>query len=191
MKRFVAAIAIGALVLAGAGVAMAGTIGTPEIVAESATITVAPQAAFVPTSCTGVGGVPYVSYVGASWVGTETAAAPVLPPFNLTGTFSVTGIVWTINLSTGRGLLRGTAVFASPASAKGSYKGTITLVTQGVPGSDQIQARGWISATTSAPGGGLFSNVEFEIGPGFTAAGEFGSSMGFSDLSAWTDGHYC
>jgi hypothetical protein len=190
MKRFIAGIAVAAVVLAGSGVAMAGPPNT-EVVSESATISVAPPTPWVPTSCTGVGGVPYVTYAG-SWTGTETAVPPVVAPFNLTGTLSVTGIVWTINLATGEGLLRGKAALASPAGAKGNYKGELTLVTQGVPDqSDYVQARGWISATTSAPAGGLYTNVEFQILPGDVAQGEFGSTMGFSDFSVWSAGHPC
>jgi len=200
MKRFAAFLfATVALVLLGAGVATALTVGPPHIDPANATIQAKPSPAFRGTACTGFAGVPYVTYRGG-WVGGETEVPPGPTNYNLTGTWTVKKIVWTINLNTGRGVLRGTATLTSQPAAGGNaeitYSGPITLITQGiVKSTDQVQARGWVAAATYpngvADGGSLLANVEFAIGAGFTANGEFGSTMGFSDLSVTDNNMVC
>lgn len=199
MKRFaVGAVVAAALALTGAGAAWAVTIGPPVIDEANATITVKPTS-FKPTACTGADGLPYVTYRG-SWSGTETDGSPGSTPYNLTGTLSVTGITWTINLRTDRGLLRGTATLKSQPDVGGpttkTYSGKLTLVTQGLADSGNgAQARGWLSAATytgsAADGGSVLANVEFQILPSFAATGEFGASLGFNDLSVWTNNKVC
>jgi hypothetical protein len=191
MKRFAAVLfATVALVVVAAGTAMAITIGPPHIDPANATIAAKPSPAFKGTGCTGYAGVPYVTYQGG-WSGSETEVPPGPTSYNLTGTWAVKKIVWTINLNTERGVLRGVATLTSqPASggdAQVTYSGPITLITQGLPDSGQVQARGWIVGATyttgKTDGGSLLANVEFLIGAGFSTTGEFGSSMGFNDLS--------
>jgi hypothetical protein len=199
-KRYLAPVMISAFVLGAAGVAVATTIGPPEIDAANASIQVKPIK-FTPTRCLGVHGVPYVTYRG-SWDGGETDLSHTTP-YNLTGNLSVTGIVWTINLKTDRGLLHGKATLTSQPAAGGpsttTYSGPLTLVTQGTPDTPAsapgFEARGWIDAPTytggSLDGGTLVANVEFNINAGFAANGEFGSTMSYPDLSVWTNNKVC
>jgi hypothetical protein len=187
------------LAFAAAGIAVASTVGPPEIDEANATIQVQPSK-FAAARCTGVHGVPYITYRG-SWKGGETDLTHTTP-YNLTGAFSVSSIVWTINLKTQRGLLQGTASETSQPASGGpsttTYLGPINLVTQGEPNSTDkgVQARGWINAptyTNSKPdGGSLLANVEFNIASSFAANGEFGNStMNFQDFSVWTNNKVC
>ncbi|MGD0083723.1 MAG: hypothetical protein ABSD78_11055 [Acidimicrobiales bacterium] len=197
MKRFLAALATAAVVISGAGVAMASS-GVPEVDEANATIAVKPVSKFVPTTCAGEDGVGYVTYRGA-WKGAETDVTPGSTDYNLSGRLTIKGIVWTINLQTDRGILKGKADLVGPSPAGGSvnvYLGSITLVTQGLPTAGALaSARGWISATTYtggvADGGSLLANVEFQIGGGFTANGEFGASMGLPDFSVASNNQAC
>jgi hypothetical protein len=200
LKRFAAGAALtAALVVTGAGAAWAVTVGPPEIDATAATIQVKPSPPFKAIACTGVNSVQYVTYQGG-WVGSEVDGMPGSTPYNLSGPFTVTGINWTINLQTDRGLLRGTATLKSQPASGGplvkTYSGKLTLVTQGLPDSGNgAQARGWLAASTytgtAVNGGSILANVEFQIAPNFTASGEFGGSMGFSDLSVYTNNDIC
>jgi len=175
------------------------TIGPPEVDSAYATVGVKPSSAFKATGCAGEDGISYVTYRG-SWAGGETDGSPGSTDYNLTGTLAVTGITWTINLQTDRGLLRGNATLKSQPAAGGpstkTYSGKLTLVTQGIPDSSNgAQARGWLSAATYtasvADGGSILANVEFVIQPSFAANGEFGTSMGFNDLSVATNNMVC
>jgi hypothetical protein len=178
---------------------MASTVGPPEINQAAATIQAKPAPAFKATRCSGEDGISYVTYRGG-WAGGETDGMPGSTDYNLTGTWTVKKIVWTINLKTDVGVLRGTATLISQAEAGGpaavTYSGPITLVTQGLPGSsNEVQARGWEADATytngTADGGSLLANVEFVIGGGFVANGEFGGSMGFPDLSVADNNKVC
>ncbi|MGO9559741.1 MAG: hypothetical protein ACLPQS_15255 [Acidimicrobiales bacterium] len=202
MKRFIAALAIGSVVLSVSGIAMAAG-GVPLVDEAYATMAVKAPKAFVPTACTGVGGVPYVTYRG-SWRGTETDGSPGSTPYNLTGAFTVSKIVWTINLQTQRGVLHGKAALIGQPAAGGPtstvYSGAITLITQGLPGESStsdspVNARGWINAATftngKVNGGSILANVEFGITSVFSATGEFGTSMGFPDYSVATNNQAC
>lgn len=102
MKRIIAGLIVAAIVVGGAGIAGA-LVGSPEIDVAAANITVKPVKTFVPTPCTGADGVPYVTYRG-SWTGSETDLTGTTP-YNLTGTFTVKNLVWTISLRTGRGVI--------------------------------------------------------------------------------------
>jgi hypothetical protein len=199
MKRFAVGAAVTvALALAGATAALAVTVGPPQIDAANATIVVKP-AAFKAIQCVGADGYPYVTYRG-SWSGSETDASPGSTPYNLSGPWAVSGIVWTINLKTDRGVFHGTATFKSQPAVGGptvkTYEGPITLITQGLPDSGNgAQARGWTSASTytasALDGGSILANLEFQIAPNFSANGEFGATMGFNDLSVWTNNLVC
>jgi len=201
MKRFIVGLATSVAVVVGtAGIALAGA-GGPEIDNAAASIQLQP-AKFVPTTCVGVNSVNYVTYRG-TWKGSETALATNATTYNLTGALTVSNVVWTINLSTDQGVLRGTAKLVSQSPAGGpssvTYAGPLTLVTQGLPqdttAAAGASARGWINAHTytggKVDGGSLLANVEFEIQPSFAANGEFGASMGFSDYSVAFNNTVC
>jgi hypothetical protein len=116
-------------------------------------------------------------------------------------------VVWTINLSTGRGVLKGTAVLKSVPATGGevqtTYSGPLTLITQGIPGNasggdNDVPGRGFIDAKTytnnAVDAGNLLANVEFEITPGFAAVGQFGDlnpSLGIPDYSVAFNNQPC
>ena len=196
MKRFAAAMVGAAVFLAGTGVAFGLTAGPPEI--DSAVATIQGKATkFAAARCAGEDGIPYITYRGA-WAGGESSSSAT--DYNLTGNWSVKGIVWTINLKTQRGVLHGVARLVS-TSATGAtvltYTGPMTLITQGLPNTAGavVQARGWIDAPTytanKVDGGSLLANVEFQIGAGFAPNGEFGTTMNFQDLSVVTNNNVC
>ncbi len=183
-KRIVIPAAIAAAV-AVPGVAF-GIVGTPNVANANAGLRLTPVAAFKATDCTGVSGVPYVTYRGA-WKGTETDVTPGSTPYNLSGPVKVAGVVWTINLKTQRGVLRGTVTLSGPTATGAlstTYSGNLVVVTQGVPtaAGNGAGARGWINAATvtagAADGGSLLANTEFRIFPGLTASGTFGDMAG-------------
>ncbi|MGO8874210.1 MAG: hypothetical protein ACLQNG_00370 [Acidimicrobiales bacterium] len=191
MKRFILAAATVAVVL-GAGAAMAVASGAPEINKAKASIQLQP-AKFSIKRCAGEDGVTYVTYRGA-WAGGETDLMAGSTDYNLTGQLTVKDIVWTINLKSRVGVLRGIAQLSGQPAAGGpevkTYSGLLTLITEGLPADSSAAhatARGWINAATytngKADGGSLLANVEFQILPGFAANGEFGASMGLQDYS--------
>jgi hypothetical protein len=180
----------------GTGVAFAAaSSGVPEVDEANATIQLAP-AKFVPTACAGEDGISYVTYRG-TWNGGETDTTPGSTDYSLTGPLTIKSVVWTINLSTGRGLLRGKATLTGASTKIRTYYGALTLITQGLPAAGAVvQARGWESAATYtngvADGGSLLANVELQIGAGFAANGLFGNaSMGINDISVATNNKVC
>ena len=198
MKRLIVAVVTSAFVIGGAA-AFASASGGPEINSAKATIQLA-AAKFVPARCAGEDGIPYITYRG-SWKGGETDGMPGSTDYNLSGSLTVKDGVWTINLKTDRGVLRGVAQLGGQPAAGGpssvTYAGLLTLITQGFPSGSAapVKARGWINAAThtdgKADGGSLLANVEFVILPGFAANGEFGSSMGFPDYSVADNNLVC
>ena len=201
MKRFIVGVVTSAsIVIGSAGIAAALT-AQPEVDNANATIAF-PAAKFAPATCLGEDGINYVTYRGA-WSGTETDVTPGSTDYNLSGTLTVSKVLWTINLTTQRGVLRGSAelVSPSPSGATGSvtYTGPLTLITQGLPDAattaNGVSARGWINAKTytngAADGGSLLANVEFQIASNFSANGEFGASMGFPDYSVADNNKVC
>jgi len=199
MKKVLATLAVGAVMAAGTGIGMAFASGVPEVDEANATIQMG-GAKFIPTTCAGEDGISYLTYRG-TWKGGETDVTPGSTDYNLSGNLVVSKLIWTINLSTQRGELRGTAVLSTPNSAGGTvrtYSGPLTLITQGLPSAGAVvQARGWINAATYSPngvvdGGSLLANVEMQILPGFSATGEFGNStMNFPDFSVTTINQTC
>jgi hypothetical protein len=199
MKRVIAALATAMMVSAGAGAAIAGASGQPEVDEANASIQL-PATNFTSTGCAGEDGVKYVTFRGA-WKGGETDLTPGSTDYSLSGPLTITNVVWTVNLSTLRGVLHGVATLSSPTAGAPfkTYAGPITLVTQGLPQSTSnstVPARGWIAAHTytngTADGGSLLANVELQIAPGFAANGEFGNgSMGFPDFSVTTNNQTC
>jgi hypothetical protein len=209
MKRTIAAIATTVLLAAGAGATYAvaaGAAGVPEVDEANATIQLQPTG-FLAVACPGEDGTGYVTYTG-SWHGIENDLS-FTTDYGLTGKLSVRNVVWTINLKTLRGVLTGAASFVGgppPAGIPGdaapaTYKGTLTLITQGLPDStaaNGAQARGWIKATLNNPAtpvpntGTLLANVEMNIAPSLVATGEFGNqTMGFNDISVATNNQSC
>jgi hypothetical protein len=197
MKRIIAvAAAAAAVVAATGGVALAYTIGTPEVDQANATIQMGSATPKV-TTCAGEDGNPYET-LQWNWVGGETDTTPGSTDYNLTGKLKVKNAQWTINLNTGRGVLQGTAVLQNPAAALKTYSGPLVLITQGLPASGAVvPARGWINAATYstsgvADGGSLLANVEMQIGGGLSANGVFGNaSMNFPDWSVAYNNKIC
>jgi hypothetical protein len=208
MKRLIVALSLGSLIWVGS-VALASAVTGPEIDKANATIQVA-ATKVTAIQCPGfnAGGVnaPYETWT-FGWKGTETNTPPVSTNYNLTGTFTVPKVTWTVDLATGRGVLTGTATLKNvpPDGSKVEtiYSGALTLITQGIPGqdaagNDAVPARGWMNAATYTgtvkDGGNLLANVEFEINPAFGANGQFGDanpSLGIPDYSVWTNHQAC
>ena len=165
--------------VAGAIVANAAS-GTPEIDRANAKISVQGQTKAI--SCVGEDGVKYLTYSGA-WKGSESQVVPDPTDYPLSGPLYITGIKWTINTKTLRGVLTAKITLASSAGVV--YSGALILVSQGAPGAGApVAARGWINANFKLPDEGatpgddnLIANVEFKLSP--TAAfGEFGDLPG-------------
>ncbi|MGD0593574.1 MAG: hypothetical protein ABSB54_07845 [Acidimicrobiales bacterium] len=197
MKKTVVALVTFALITVGS-VAIAVAAGAPRINEANAGMQLA-ASKFTVVRCTGVKGITYETWRG-TWKGGETDHTPGSTPYNLSGPITIKNIVWTINLKTDRGVLRGTTVFHSDASSTlVTYSGPLTLITQGLPSAASgasVQARGWINAATFtkgvADGGSLLANVEFNIGAGLDANAEFGNtSLGIQDFSVATDNQTC
>jgi hypothetical protein len=204
MKRFsvlLAALAACAAVGAG-GAAIAAAAGQPEIDRANANIQVAPSKVAV-TKCLGEDGIPYETFT-SSWKGGEAENVPGSTDYNLSGTFTVSKLVWTINMATQRGVLTGTATLKSPppggTATQTTYSGPLRLITQGIPDSAgaYVPARGWIDANTYTgnvkDGGSLLANVEFQIAPSLAAHGQFGDlnpSLNIPDYSVVTNNQVC
>ena len=147
---------------------------------------------FVPARCAGEDGI-WTSRIGAAGKGGETDGMPGSTDYNLSGSLTVTHVVWTVNLKSERGVLRGVAELVSQAlpgvRAASDVRGIADPHHSGP--SFRIHrpchgARLDDAATRTdgkADGGSLLANVEFEITPGFAANGEFGSAVGFPDYS--------
>jgi hypothetical protein len=180
-KRLVLPLAAVAIV-AVPGVAFA-VVGTPEVDNANANIALQPSAAFRPTTCAGEDGISYITYRG-TWKGSESDVTPGSTDYSLSGPLKVSGVTWTINTKTQRGVLKGTATLTSAAANLPTYSGLLVLITQGMPvvGAKTVLARGWINAATStngaADGGSILANVEFRINGGFNATGIFGDAAG-------------
>jgi hypothetical protein len=191
-KKIIASVvAVGAVLLG--GVAVRAALGTPEIDRANATIQL--TGTLKSHSCAGEDSIRYITYSGA-WNGGETQMLPDPTDYTLSGSMSVTGIKWTTNLSTGRGVLTGTVTLSSAAGGP-QYSGKLTLVTQGVPAAGAaVPGRGWIVAgflpadEGATPGDdNLIANVEFLLSPS-SANGQFGDapgSLGIPDFSAVTN----
>ena len=205
MKRTIAALATTVVLSIGAGATYAAAAGVPEVDEANATFQLSPVSTFSAKACAGEDLTKYVTFRGA-WAGGETDLS-LSTDYVLTGKLTISKVVWTINLATQRGVLKGTASFVSDPSVTAAgdaqpstYNGSVTLITQGLPSvaGTVAQARGWFSATlanttTSGPNTGtLLANVEMNIAPGFAAAGEFGNqTMGLNDISVAFNNQTC
>ena len=176
--------------LAGGFVAEAATTPAPEIDRANANIQLG--GTLVSKTCNGEDGtttsgpIRYVTWSGA-WRGSESQVVPDPTDYKLSGALTVSGIKWTVNLNTGRGVLTGRAVLTSSAANTTTYSGTLTVVTQGVPAAGAVVAgRGFLTANFPLSDDGvvgpnddhLVANVEFpSMSPG-GATGFFGDGAG-------------
>jgi hypothetical protein len=133
---------------------------------------------------------PYETWSG-TWKGSESQVVPDPTDYPLSGALKVSGIEWTINLNTGRGVLVGKAVLTNSAANKATYSGTLTIVTQGVPAAGAVVAgRGFLTATFLLPDDGvvgpnddrLVANVEFPSLSPTGAVGRFGDGTGAASV---------
>lgn len=188
LRVVVGALCATACIAGGAAVASAVS-GTPEIDRANATMQLSGKV--TPLRCVGEDAIPYITYRG-SWKGGETQMFPDPTDYPLTGPVTVSGIVWTINLKTMRGVLTGLITLSTSAGGT-DYSGHLTLVTQGLPTAGAlVPGRGWINAgfklpdEAVAPGDdNLIANVEFKLGL-TSAIGQFGDvpgSLGIPDYS--------
>jgi hypothetical protein len=195
-KLWFVASAIGASCVALGGVAGAllapTSIAKPEIDRASASIqlggTLKSVTCFGEDKLASGAKTPYITYLG-SWAGSENQILPDATDYGLSAAFKVTGITWTINLNTDRGVLTGKAVLAAPTGATGStYSGTITVITQGDPASTSTPTtgRGFLVANfkladdgvTGTNDDNLYANVEFPSMSAGGATGAFGDNPG-------------
>jgi hypothetical protein len=198
MKKVIASGAALVGVFLGGFAVRAATSPTPEIDRANATIQLAGQ--LKGATCVGEDQIDYITYKG-SWKGGETQIVPDPTDYNLTGSLTVTKIQWTINQSTGRGVLTGTIALTVSTSTGQvpEYSGKLTLITQSVAGTTTASARGWIVANFLVPDDGvpppnddsLVANVEFKVST-TSATGQFGDlagsgSLGFPDYSVVTN----
>ena len=184
MKKVIASAVVVVGVFVSGMVAQAATSGTPEIDRANATITL--HGNLTPTKCVGEDGVTYVTFKG-TYAGGEGQILPDPTDYTLTGPLTVSGIHWTINTATLRGVLTGTVTLSTTAGAE--YVGALTLISQGLPSAAAaVPSRGWIVAKfkpadeTVSPGdNNLLANVEFGL---FTtgATGQFGDAAGTGTL---------
>jgi hypothetical protein len=136
--------------------------------------------------------------VGDSFTGGESQILPDPTDYGLTGPLTISAIQWTINRTTGRGVLTGTITLSTAAGSR-EYVGKLTLITQGLPTPGAgVPGRGWIVAAFAPPDemvtpgdDSLLANVEFVLGTA-GATGQFGSAagsgtLGFHDFSVVTN----
>ncbi len=177
----------------GAHAVTPATVGTPEI--DRANATMQFSGTLKEVTCTGEDTMPYETFTGTYTGGiTQLLPDPTDYPFG-SGPFTMSGIKWTINTATGRGVL--TAKVAIDGSATTPiFSGTVTLVSQGLPAAGaSVPARGWISAKstlpdeTTPPEDFLIANTEFMLSP-TGGVGQFGNlpgSLGIPDFSVVTN----
>jgi hypothetical protein len=182
-------------VLAGGVVAYAVS-GTPEIDRANATIQL--QGNVKPISCVGEDGTPYATWSG-KYTGGESQVMPDPTDYPLSGPLAISGIKWTINMTTKRGVLTAKITLSDPAAAVTTYVGKLTLVTQGVPaaGAAAVPGRGFIVANFVVADDGaappnddnLVANVEAMLGTtgGSMVFGDAPPNFGLPDFSVVTN----
>lgn len=213
MRRSLIVLAATGLVAATAIVAMA-VIGPPEVDKANATFTLT-AADPVATQCAGEDAPDQYTTIKALWSGTETEVTPGATDYTLTGKLKYNASL-TINLTTHRGVMTGTAtLLARPVGGgvfKKVYGGPLTIVVQQVdlPAGLQYVGRGFLNAATfktnaaggvTADGGHVYANIEvsFPAGaPAFgTMNGQFGDDAGLppepvvKDYSVVTNSDTC
>ena len=167
------------------GVVAYAASGTPEI--NNANATMALHGTWQSVNCVGEDAKNYRTYVSPSWGGIETQNANDATDHSLTAVVGLTGIQWTINTVTLRGVLTSAITATNPTLGVGVYTGRLTLVTQGLPGTTlppTVYGRGWIQARLSQPDETvtagddfLIANVEFRLGLN-VMNGQFGNLSG-------------
>jgi hypothetical protein len=175
LRVAVTALCAAACVAAGATIASAAA-GTPEIDRANANIQL--SGSLNPVRCVGEDAIPYITYIGG-YRGGESQVVPDPTDYPLSGPLVISGINWTINLKTMRGVLNGEVTLSTAAGP--DYTGRLILVTQGLPAAGAlVPARGWINAAFKLPDEGtvpgddnLIANVEFKLGL-TSAIGHFG-----------------
>jgi hypothetical protein len=197
MKKLLMVVGLLTCFSLGGVVIAAATSGTPEI--DRANATLGFQGQLRAISCTGEDGITYLTYHGA-WIGSASQVLPDATDYGLSGAAKISGIAWTINKTTGRGVLKGTISLTSSAGTL-TYSGTLILVTQGLPAPGAaVPGRGWINAQFSGPDDGvpppgnddsLIANVEFSLAT-VGSTGQFGDlagggTLGFPDWSVVTN----
>jgi hypothetical protein len=190
------ALGVSCVALGGVAGALLAPTSTPKPEIDRANATIQLGGTLKSVTCTGEDKLPtgaktpYITYSG-SWSGSESQILPDATDYNLSGSLTVSGLSWTINLNTDRGVLSGKAVLTGPNTAGKTvttYVGTLTVITQGNPDatSAPTTGRGWLVANFKLPDDGvsgpnddyLYANVEFpSIGLG-GATGAFGDDPG-------------
>jgi hypothetical protein len=181
MRRILAAGIVLVIVFVGGMAVRAATTKTPEVDPAHATMQL--QGTLSQKSCVGEDRIKYLTFSG-SYTGPQAEIAPA-NDYTLTGTVTISGIKWTINTVTTRGVLTGTVTLVNSAGT-GEYVGKLTLMTFGLPSpaAGPVPGRGWIVAAfvppdeTVTPGDdNLLANVEFMLGT-TGATGQFGDAAG-------------
>ena len=192
-KKFL--LALGVVVCFGVGgLVVSAATGIPEVDRANATMQLSGN--LTSRTCDGEDGIVYDTFSG-TWKGGETQFVPDPTDYTLSGTLTVSGIKWTINTSTDRGVLTAAITLTVSGATTTTYTGRLTLVSQGLPSAagGPVPARGWIVAGFKPPDEGvasddsLIENVEMMISP-FAASGQFGDSPGaptVPDFSAVTN----
>ena len=179
-------------------VTLAAAAGVPEIDRANATFNLDPVDPFTHVTCAGEDGpIPYRTFTGGSWKGAENETTPGFTDYVLTNSILVNNPLWTVNLSTKRGVLTAHIRLSDPNGAP-VYSGRLTLITQGLPMSATVRGRGWIDAptfTSGTPDGGtLLANVEISFDPALVGSGTFGDAappLGFGNFSVTTVNQTC
>ncbi len=200
--RFVVALAV---ICSSLGVVTGGLVAhavssppTPEIDRANVKVISLQGPTLRPVTCPGEDRMTYTTYLGGPFTGgvTQLLPDPTDYPLPLGTTLTLSGIVWTINLKTMRGVLTA-AVGIGPAATAPIYSGKLTLVTQGLPAAGAlVPGRGWITAKAAPPDEGLaagddslIANVEAKLSPvgGLLQFGNAVPSMGIPDFSVVTN----
>ena len=200
--RFVVALAVVCSslgVVTGGLVAHAGPGATPEIDRANAKVISLSGPTLNPLTCPGEDGMTYTTYAGGPFTGTVAQLLPDATdyPIPAGSILTVSGIAWTINVKTMRGVL--TAAVGIGTAAAPNYSGKLTLVTQGLPAATgaPVPGRGWISAHATLSDEGLaagddslIANVEAKLSPFGGGTLQFGNgvpSLGIPDYSVVTN----
>src|SRR6476619_2456946 len=125
MRRFSIVLSM-ILVLSVVGTVLAFAVGIPEVDRPNATMVLDPIGKFKKANCIGEDGVPYVTFRGR-WEGGENDVTPGSTDYNLNGPLTIARVVWTVNRSTERGVLRAHISVVDPVSLQLTYAGRITL----------------------------------------------------------------
>jgi hypothetical protein len=195
MRRSLIAIAVAGVIATTAAIALA-VVGPPEVDKANAVFRLTTKVA--PVGCAGEDATQYATW-RSIWKGSETEATPGSTDYVLTGKLAYNAAV-TVNMSTHRGVMRGTVTLTVPSTAGTPgvkvYSGPLTIVVQGVdtPNGFVYNGRGFLEAFTYSKdpasgklvrdGGQILANVEVKF-PTSAAGGAFDTMSGqFGDAGA-------